>query len=255
MSMRLSGKAVCAALGLVVLLWPNGSSVAQESPSKSVFLLVMMMQEGRRFHSVSTGTGFFISSDGTALTNSHVVYQARGKARLYSLLAIIGGEFYGANLVCAAELPVDPTRDERAVPSRDVAEIRLTPSRFPFDELTYHGIAYARSHRGPLPAFPFLRLGTDPAVGDAVRVLGFGRMDSPVPYEWSARGTVAALETARDGSPIFEMQFDRATLPGHSGSPVLNARDEVVGLDTWYRRTDTSWGGAIAASALEPACP
>lgn len=139
--------------------------------------------------------------------------------------------------------------------SRDVAEIKLVPPQFPFDQLSNGGVPYARAHRGPLPAFPALSRGADPSVGDGVRVLGFGRVASPLPYEWSAQGTVSRLGRAPDGTPVFGIDFTQEAEPGHSGSPVLNVLDQVVGLYTWHRLSDPAQGTAISASALTPACP
>jgi len=235
-------------------------SVGQQSPSKSVFHLDVMGHEvgrGSSYRALQGGTGFFIASDGTALTNSHIVYPLLHDHVGYQLLAIVGDEFYGATLICASALPVDPARagSKGVVVSRDVAEIRLTQSHIGFDELDYGGIPYAHAHRGPLPVFPALPLGADPGIGDAVRVLGFGFLQgAPLPYEWSAAGTVAAVGRASDGTHLFSVTFARDVEPGDSGSPVLNARDEVVGMHTWHAASDKTKGVEIGVSALVPAC-
>ena len=226
---------------------------AQESPSKSVILLTTMEQS----RSVSYGTGFFIASDGTALTSSHVVYQVHTAPAKYQLLAIVNGEFFSATLICASDLPYDPTKvSDLPTMSRDVAEIRLRPSQFPFQQYMINGRPYATAHRGPLPSFPALTLGENPSLGDEIRVLGFGYLEStPIPYEWSASGTVKAVGAAGDGTAVFGILFARPAVPGHSGSPVLNAASEVVGIWNWFNRTETQRGVAIGVSALRPACP
>ncbi len=259
-------RSVVAAISAGVLLFlactPQVPVRAKESPSKSVFSVAVMehANEGpyrSQYRSIYSGTAFFIAPDGTALTNSHVVYPVRATRGQYRLLAIVGNEFYGATLICTSALPEDPQakHPEGVLLSRDIAEIRLTLPQFPFEELGYGGITYARAHQGPLPSFPVLTLGTDPNVGDAVRVLGFGRNTSPLPYEWSAEGTVTTLRRTPDGTPVFGISFTREAEPGHSGSPVLDTEDRVVGIYTWHNMSDHTRGTAISRSALEPACP
>jgi hypothetical protein len=144
----------------------------------------------------------------------------------------VGREFYGASLICASELLYDPVSRHTTVPlSRDVAEIRLITSDFPFDEIRYNNVAYATAHRGSPPAFPALPLGPDPSVGDRVRVLGFGAAQQPLPYEWSAEGEVTRKVDFTDGTPGFKILFAaKPAVPGHSGSPVLNTTGQVLGL-------------------------
>lgn len=236
---------------LAVLIWCIVSGPllsAQEPPQHSIFIISVWDRRA-----VAEGTAFFISSDGRALTASHVVYQVR-KDRRYRLLAIVGNEFYSASLTCASEL-ADAVRS-KAAPSRDVAEIRLTSSDFPFDQITHNNAPYARAHRGPLPSFAALPFGPDPRSGDRVRVLGFGAASQLVPYAWSAEGEVSRTTVFGDGTLGFNILFDaRPVAPGHSGSPVLNAAGQVVGLLGWHDGQDTQVGTAISSQALQPACP
>lgn len=234
---------------------------AQQPPQRSVFLIEVweQVQGGRNFQwrSVNQGTAFFVSEDGTALTASHVVYRVR-QSRYYSLLAVIGREFYSAALVCASELPYDPTTQQTHIGnSRDVAEIRVTHPEFPFDQISHNGVPFATAHRGRMPAFPALSFGPEPSVGDPVRVLGFGAVATqPLPYEWSADGEVNRDETFSDGTPGFKIVFsDNAVAGGQSGSPVLNATGQVVGLLDWRDANNIQVGTAIGRRALDPACP
>ena len=251
--MRRWWKKLVLAVMIAVLGNGVGGQVAvfgQAPPQRSVFFLLTM---DRRYQAVSGGTAFFFSSDGRALTGSHVVYRARID-RAYRLLAIVGKEFYGASIICASDLPYDPTQPHQAVPlSRDVAWIQLVPSDFPFDELVHHSTrSYIFAHRGPLPAFPALALAPNPQINDSVRVLGYGtRTDQVIPYEWSATGTVTSVGTFHDGTPGFRITFaTRPAVPGHSGSPVLNMADQVVGLWDW-NDDDPQKGVAISSTGLE----
>lgn len=149
-----------AIIGGGVLLVPSASVRAQQPPQRSVIVVVVMehaMQGPRQssYHGVSSGTGFFVASDGTAITSSHVVYPVRADSARYLLLAIVGKEFYGARLICASDLPYDPIKESSGITlSRDVAEIRLTSPSFSFDQLEYGNTLYASAHHGPPPGVP-----------------------------------------------------------------------------------------------------
>ena len=244
---------VIGLLGVLVIgaaLTVQGGARAQEFRLHSVFqVLVINKTNG---HALAAGTGFFIKADGTALTNSHIVYPVKARRFVYEALAIVNREFYGVEIVCASDLPYDPTAPGPHGAGRDVAEIRLVAPHE--DELTYDRIRLS-GHYGPLPKFRPLPLGDDPAVGDSVRILGFGDLTSPLPYEWSASGRVSEIGRAPDGTPVFNVTFTRKTEPGHSGSPVLNTKDEVVGIHTWHLASDPTTGLEISSSALRPACP
>jgi len=244
---------------LAVLLLPaDPRALADESPSKSVVQLIVWKGQvagpGTRYMQAAAGTGFLISTGGRVLTNSHVVDLARRSPATYRVQAVHGGEFYGAHIVCATSLP--PATNGSVVPSRDVAEIQLTPPDIPIDEISHGGVYRARAHRGPLPVFPALAMGPLPAIGDPVRVLGFGhRSDGSLPFEWSVTGAVRNYDQAADGTPLILLKFERDVEPGHSGSPVLDAKSEVVGVLTWSKHTDPTIGVAISRDALDPACP
>jgi S1-C subfamily serine protease len=231
---------------------------AQQPPGKSVVqILVMKPQvESRQlgYQEVARGTAFLIRPEGRAITNSHVVDLVRMHPAAYRLLAIFGNEFYSARVICASALP--ETVDGSTMLGRDIAEIQLTLPNFGSDELTFSEIGRARQHHGALPSFPALRISKVLAPGDSVRVLGFGQQKNmTLPYEWSASGTVDEFAHAHDGTPVFSIRFDREAELGHSGSPVLNAKGEVVGLFTWVSGEDPTVGIAIGGAALDPACP
>ena len=174
--------------------------------------------------------------------------------RVETVRPAAGSEFFSVRIICASVLP--GRVGEQTALQRDVAVIQLVPPEIPAQGFSLAGIDRWRPHLGPMPKFPALRFGTSPAVGDAVRVLGFGfRRGTILPYEWSATGTVGLLGQAKDGTPVFTIHFDRPAEPGHSGSPVLNLQSEVVGMFTWIRPEEPAVGAAISRAALDPACP
>jgi S1-C subfamily serine protease len=250
------------AIGVIaVLVSLGGIPVAgADDPSHAVFLLQVVAEEGGQYRSAMYGTAFFVSVDGTALTNSHVVYLAQREPARYHLLAVVNQEFFSASIVCASRLPHDPT--DPAVlnvrPSRDVAKIRLLPATFPFAQwrLTLPGgvsLASVTAHRNGLPRFPFLTVAGRPVSGDQVHVIGFGPFLPSVP-RWTATGQVLSVDQTMDGTEIFGIDFAGRAHPGNSGSPVLNPQQEVIGMWTWYSLTDMNIAMAIGTSALRIPC-
>lgn len=206
---------------------------------------------------VSFGTAFFVSQDGTAITNSHVVYPAQAHPHEFALVAIADREFYSATVACASRLDYDPLHPPRAGVSltRDVAEMRLGPPPRGISAIVVQPrgvgepIQIASPHLGGMPLFPTLRIGRDPVEGQRVRVLGFGHI-SPIPYKWTATGQVEAIDHAADYTKTVRIRFSTPAQPGDSGGPVLNDHDEVVGIWTWYSIVDHSLSTAQAASAV-----
>ncbi len=223
-------------------------------------LSVMMPTGGGYWKTVIQGTGFFVAADGTAITASHVVAWAQRDPGAHRLVAMVGRDLYAAEIVCASHLPYDPTKSHLSeVPlGRDIAEVRLTTSAPPFRRLFYktpsgEEVTLATAHRGPLGPFPFLAIGIGPALNQAVRVIGFGHI-SPIPGEWTATGQVARIRQAGDGTPVFDVAFEGRPQPGNSGSPVLNARNQVVGVWTWQFSASSNSGTAQGAEVLRRPC-
>jgi len=245
-----------AALALILacLFWGNVAG-AQPAPraADATFVLLTVTPEGRP---AALGTAFFVDRDGTALTNSHVVYLARQNPGRYRLLAIVGREFYSAALVCAAPLSYDPEK-ETAVVGRDIAQIKLGPSRFAFTAYLLGGIERT-AHLTRPPSFPSLSLGEDPSPGTAVRVVGYGLQEERIApaagVQWTATGTVDQVGAASDGTPVFRVVSTNRPREGNSGSPVLDATEHVVGMWTWNEDNGLAFGLAIGSSALMQPC-
>lgn len=249
------------ALGVVATMFAvfGIAAAGADDPAQAVFLLEVVTRDGGSYHGAVYGTAFFIAPDGTALTNSHVLYLAAHEPARYELLAVVNQEFYSASIICASRLyhdPTDPGLNLR--PSRDVAKIRLSPSTFPFPRWRLalpsgHRLLQATAHRAALPRFPFLTIAGRPTSGDPVRVVGFGHI-FPGPLPWTANGQVLGIDRTADGTEIFGIDVSGPASPGNSGSPVLNTRDEVVGMWTWLSLSDSNIGMAISNSALAVPC-
>ncbi len=274
---------VIAGLGFVP---PAALGQPGTSPEASVFQVVVMTESGGDYYGVSMGTAFFTGADGVALTNSHVVYRVSHDPRRYQLLALRDKEFYSAAVVCASQLPYDPTRASTGstyapassdmatiLPGapgapfmelggvvklgRDVAAIKLSPSKFPFTHLGFRGQEIAAAHLGALPRFPALTVKGDPAVGDPVRVLGFAQdpLRPVLTRKWMASGTVSALDAADDGTRLVRIGFLRRPEGGGSGSPILDDQNRVVGILAWGEKSSLAYDIAIGGSALLEPCP
>jgi len=225
------------------------------SPLDSVFELLTYTRQG---HGVARGTAFFIDPSGLALTNSHVVHRVQHDPEHYVLLAVVGKEFYGVEILCASPLEIDPLEASTGPVSRDIAEIRLVPPDAQFSQwgiLPEGGTTIlARAHQGPLPAFPVLALGNGPQERGEIRVIGFGRASQAM-EKTVATGKVTQTAVATDGTPVFEIQSTDRPERGSSGSPVLDDQDRVVGMYTWNDTHNAASGIAISSAALAHACP
>jgi S1-C subfamily serine protease len=229
-----------------------------DDPAQAVFFLQVVPRGDLSSQSTVYGTAFFISSDGTALTNSHVVYQAAHEPARYALLAVVDREFYSASIVCASQLAHDPTAPASAGPAvRDVAMVKLAPSTFPFPRWQLllpngHRLLTVSAHRAALPRFLHLTVAGRPSSGQQVRAIGFGHLFGP--QRQTMIGQVLEIGRAADGTEIFGIDFRDPTIPGNSGSPVLNPQNQVIGMWAWHSVNDANIGMAISNSAFLVPC-
>ena len=232
---------------------------AQSDPREAVFQVEAWQKSPEGvYRSVGPGTGFFVSADGTALTNSHMVYKVVHDPEHFRLMAIVGKEFYDATVVCASRLPYDPTKTDSnhvgIALSKDVAQIRLSPASFPFRQVIRRiggeVLVRAEAHRDPLPEFPFLVIGGNPQ--GHVRIMGYGHL-GPIPQQWESSGQVVRTYRAQDGTEIFDIDSGSSASgrpqPGNSGSPVLNDQNQVVGIWTWFSYTPPSMASCHRGTA------
>lgn len=228
---RRARRALIAAGGVPLVAWlvaagfwlknvgshPAGAINAETSADVSAAIVNI---SGQLEDGTVSGTGMIINSDGTVLTNNHVV---AGATALTAQIA-------GSNYVYQADVVgVDPTQD--------VAVIRLDDAP-------------------PMPTVPIDSSGSL-AVGDQVTGLGNaeGLNGSPV----SAAGKVTSLDETiqvqdETGSTRESLEgmicFSARIEPGDSGGPLVDGAGRVVGMDTAGSITGTSianlgWGCAI----------
>jgi S1-C subfamily serine protease len=141
----------------------------------------------------SLGSGVIVSADGYVLTNNHVVGDERGSTRNEIRVALPGGREYDAKVIGADE----PT---------DLALLKI-------DATGLTPIAWGDSSK--------LRV--------AEWVLAIGN-----PYQFNqsvSLGIVSALGRSEQAFVDF-IQTDAAINPGNSGGALVNARGELVGINT-----------------------
>lgn len=176
----------------------------------SVVTVTSSLDGGEAGSSGAVGTGVIISADGDIVTNAHVV---NGFPELAVLLA---GETDPRR---AAVVGLDA--------NNDLAVIRLDdPS-------------------GVTPAV-FAPAG-DVQVGDDVVAIGYALHLDGAPSV--TRGIVSALDRnleTEDGVLDGLIQTDAAISSGNSGGPLVNARGEVIGINTAVARS----GGSVAANNI-----
>jgi S1-C subfamily serine protease len=142
------------------------------------------------------GTGFIVSQSGLVLTADHVVTDADGRpyGRLFALQPL----HPSANSLALKVL----RRFREGTEGRDLALLQIEPDQ-------------------PSLVFPHLEIGGAPQTGDEVVLLGFPLVFDQV-YVWPLlrTGVVASTSYSYQGSSILVL--DLATVPGYSGSPVID---------------------------------
>jgi hypothetical protein len=229
--------------------------VVAADASEAVFQLVSV--DTRTNSGSPVGTAFFVSPSGTAITSGHVVSAEIRDPTSFRLLAIVGGEFYAGDVVCAS--PAPPGAPVSAVPSgRDVAEIRVRPSDFPFHTWDHHFatgavVPWAVAHSGRLPRFPVVPVSGRPVVGAIVSVVVY-EFIGPLSQRRSVAGRVRRTATAGDGTGVFQVEFASPLDPTSSGSPVFDGDGQAIGLWTGGSADQPNAGWAQNGAVLTTPC-
>lgn len=143
----------------------------------------------------SAGSGFFINADGDIITNAHVVDQAKA---LWVQIPSLGKRILDVYVIGVS-------------PERDIALLRMS------DE----GKEIIRKELG---AIPFLTLGDSDLLrrSDEVMALGY-------PLGQQALKSTTGVMCGHENRWI---QISAPINPGNSGGPLLNAKGEVIGVNS-----------------------
>lgn len=167
-------------------------------------------------HARGHGSGWVLAPDGYLLTNAHVVAGTRKVDVAFADGAVLGAEVVGHDALSdLAVLHVERAQKLAALPLADMASVR---------------------------------------VGQLVVAVGH-----PFGLERSVSlGVVSALERRLPGRGVALdelVQTDAAINPGNSGGPLLNARGEVVGVNTAMLPFAQGIGFAVPASTVAWVAP
>jgi S1-C subfamily serine protease len=164
---------------------------------QATVLLKVRLPDGR----LVSGSGFFAGESGLVLTNAHVLGMLDpGSRRPTSVQVVINSGESDSRTLQAAVLGVDP--------GTDLALLRVSGKKFPEP----------------------LKLGTarDLSETDELLVIGFPFGEQLGKNITVTKTTVTSLR--KSSVSINRIQVSGGIHPGNSGSPVTNARGEVVGV-------------------------
>ena len=84
--------------------------------------------------------------------------------------------------------------------------------------------------------------------------VGYGGSAGSVPYALSTAGTVRKTRHGVGRDADLHVALEGNAVHGDSGSPVLDAQGEVVGLLAWASAPSLHLGFAMTRAALNPVC-
>jgi tetratricopeptide (TPR) repeat protein len=178
----------------VTPIWPlcllRGEAIDLPKLTREVRPAVVLIEvQNANGQTIGTATGFFISADGTMVTNCHVVENGAT-----FIVKVETGAFYVVKEI---------RQKDR---THDLAILKVDAKGVPFLRLNQAG---------------------DIEAGSPIAVIG-----SPLGLQGSvSNGIVSAI---REKDEVRFLQITAPISPGSSGSPVLDAKGEVVGMITSY---------------------
>ncbi|MGD0485462.1 MAG: trypsin-like peptidase domain-containing protein [Gemmatimonadales bacterium] len=164
--------------------------------------------------SMWTGTGFCVKSNGTMLTNRHVVVNEQGQRPIR-----IAIQFSGSRDIL-------PGRLVRVAPDADIAVLRL-------------------ESQGPFPVVAGIAADGQTQAGDPIALVGFP-LGTDLPQGGTAEQPIvrASLMTGTISRVLGDslLQLDAFSGTGASGSPILDRAGRVIGIEFGGQRES---GGRI----------
>lgn len=161
-------------------------------------MIPRIVEKGKELKEVGGGSGFIVSSDGTIVTNKHVVLDETAQ---YTVLTNDGNKY-------PAEVLARDT-------NQDIAIIKIEAT-----------------------GLPMVNLGDSDSVEIGQTVIAIGNALGEFRNTVSAGIVSGLMRTITAGGGGFEekleevIQTDAAINPGNSGGPLLNLYGEVIGMNT-----------------------
>ncbi len=160
----------------------------------------------------SLGTGFIIDSDGSVLTNYHVIEQAAENHGVEIIITLKDKRQFNARIV---------GKD----PKTDIALLQLTEKN------------------GKLPILlTAAKLGDSDKVRIGEPVVAIG---NPFGLDYSVSAGIISSKNRNIGQGPFDnyLQTDAAINPGNSGGPLFNTKGEVIGINSAIFSRSGQFGG------------
>ena len=229
--------AITAAASLAVAALPMVASAQRgrkeiiKATMPAVAMVLAVKSDGTRLRPVSSGSGTIVSSDGSILTNHHVVYDAKA-GKPHELFVI--GRYRAADrepeLVCVGR----PDRG-KLKPSLDLALIKcdMDMNLKPRQPSGWPTVAIGRSE-DIVPGEQILVLGY-PGVGGSTIQVTEGLLSG-----W--------MDEGRGTSKRAYMKTDADITHGNSGGTAIDETGKLVGVPTAFRVTTAQQGEVVVTA-------